>query len=65
MTVGEAIKLLKINGFTLLNQRGSHQKYGNGDLRFTIIYHSVDKETLCKKTQKNLSNIIKQSKELV
>ena len=57
-TVGEAIKLLKSKGFTLENQRGSHQKYRNGEKVITIVYHSKDSEQMCRKSIKQLKQIL-------
>jgi predicted RNA binding protein YcfA (HicA-like mRNA interferase family) len=60
MKVGEAIKLLKDNGFEEVNQKGSHKKFRHPDGRVkTIVYHSKDSEELCRKSIKELKNIIK------
>ena len=58
MTVKEAIKMLEINGFTRLNQVGSHIKYGKDQKRYTIVLHKSTKETLCPKAIKNLKLIL-------
>ena len=58
MTVGEAIKELKNNGFTELNQVGSHIKFGKEDKRITIVKHKSDKEEMNRKGVKQLKELI-------
>lgn len=59
MTAGEAQKLLKDNGFILLNQKGSHQKWGKDKLRFTLIFHSAKSNPLTKGKETELRKLIK------
>jgi predicted RNA binding protein YcfA (HicA-like mRNA interferase family) len=54
LTVKQAINLLVDNGYSKLNQRGSHIKFGKEGERFTIIYHSNDKETISSMIEKKL-----------
>lgn len=65
MTTGEAIKLLIDNGFKELNQVGSHRKFGKTVgteiLRITIVYHKSDKESIHKKAEKQIKNLLNQS----
>lgn len=59
MKVGEVIKVLKKNGFSLKSQKGSHQKYIKGDKIIIVVYHSRDGEDADPQLVKELNKIIK------
>jgi predicted RNA binding protein YcfA (HicA-like mRNA interferase family) len=58
MTTGEGIKLLEKNGFTEVNQVGSHKKFKRNNDTITIVYHRSPKEDLHPKTVKLLKKLI-------
>ena len=58
MIIKEAIKLLENRGFKLLNQVGSHLKYGKDKYRVTLVCHSSAKELIHPRTKKKVEELV-------